>query len=247
MSLGSVEGLLFALLFVVPGSTGLLVRGYVWPTRRSTGSEELVRAVAHSTGALLLLEVVTGVGGLLPSTEWRLGTFLINDLLGGDLPAQVDHDISLWYRLLLFAVTAVALPSVMQWVRSRPALLRLVRADHISLYNGGFDAMFRETIIEAARWDPRWRLTPGESPWVLVDTDDGRRYRGQVMWRSTAPSAPELILIDVGEITYGDAVVDLPAMLLIGGESIRRLWVMRPSETGGPGPALHPLARPSDA
>lgn len=239
MSLASVEGVVVALLFIVPGATGVTLRGFLWPTRTSTAFEELVHAVACSTAALLLLEIVTGIAGLLPWNEWRLGTFLINALLADALPSQLQQDLALWYRLLLFAVVAVAFPSLIQSLRTRPRVLRLTRVEHMSLYNDGFEALFQETSSEAAKWDERWRSSGDESPWIMVDTEDGRRYRGQVMWRSTPPEPPELILINVSDVSYPDDVVDIAGVLLIGGHTITRLWMMRPGGENPPAPVLY--------
>jgi hypothetical protein len=228
MSLGSVEGLVVTLLFVLPGAVGIGLRNYLWAGKPLSSFEEILLPLAYSTAALILLEIVTGALGLAPSLKWHLGSYLTNDLLNSEFTNSFRTDLSLWYRFLGFGTCAVALPSFLTWLRRRKFLLKLKPARQISLYSDGFEALFEETRFEASKWDPRWTFGPDESPWLMVDTNDGRRYRGQMMWRSTAPDPAELILIEVTDITDPQDPAWIPGMLLLGGDTMHRLWVMRP-------------------
>lgn len=228
MTLASVEGLVITLLFVVPGALGIGFRNYLWSGRPLSPLEQVLLPLTYSAATLLLLEVVTGVVGLAPALDWRLGSFLINELLTPSLPARLSTENSLWYRFFVFGFCAAVLPSLLRWARSWSWVRKLKPARHLSLYSDGFEALFEETRFEAQKWDERWRTGPNESPWLMVDTSDGHRYRGQMMWRSTAPDPAELILIEVTDITDPDTPADIPALLLLGADEMERLWIMRP-------------------
>lgn len=229
MSLASVEGLVVALLFVVPGVVGIGLRNHLW-AKEASSFDQVLLSLAYSTSALLVLEVTTGALGLVPQLDWRLGSFLTNDLLAPDFIAAFRRDLGLWYRFLTYAAFAALLPSALKWLRTRGAVLILKSPGHRSLHNDGFEALLEETRFDAQQWDPRWSSDGDESPWLMIDTDDGRRFMGQMVWRSTAPHPVEFILIDVRDVTVPEGPSVIPGLLLQRGESVRRLWVMRPGE-----------------
>lgn len=228
MSLASVEGVIIALLLVVPGGVGVSIRDYARSPASKSAFDDLLHALAWSAGTLLFLEILTGLCGLILPVNWQLGTFLIDDLLAEDVAQRLRTEQDLWYRLLTFAFVAAVLPPGLRQLRRIKWVGRIIRAEDVSLYNDGFEALFQETIREAAKWDSRWEIPKSESPWIVVDTDDDRTYRGQIMWRSTPPEPSQLILIDVSDVTDPDDIVEIEGMLLLRGDVIRRLWVMRP-------------------
>lgn len=225
MSLASVEGLVVALLFVVPGVIGIGLRNHLWG-KEASSFDQVLLSLAYSTSALLLLEIATGAVGLVPQFDWRLGSFLTNDLLSPDFVAAFRSDLALWFRFLSYAVCAAVLPSTLRWLRMQGDL----RTRGLSMHSDGFEALLEETRFEASLWDPRWSGDEYESPWLMIDTDDARRFMGQVMWRSTAPDPVEFILIDVWDVTRPEAPAQIPGLLLQRGESVKRLWVIRPDD-----------------
>lgn len=243
MSLASVEGLIVALLFIVPGALGIGLRNYLWAGKQLTSFDQLLLSLAYSTGALLLLEIATGLVGLLPKVDWRLGSYLTSALVDPEFVDNFATDLSLWYRFLLFAAVAIGVPSGLRLLRTSKFVLRWKPARHLSVNSVGFEALFEETRFEASGWDERWRWHPNESPWTYVDTTDGHRFMGQMVWRSTAPDPPELILFDVSDVTHPGAEEQIPGLLLIGAEHTARLWIMRPDNVPGrePPPADQPL------
>jgi hypothetical protein len=226
--LASVEGLAITLLFVVPGALGLGVRNYLWASKQRSSFDQVLLAMTYSAGALFLLELGTGIIGLATQSDWMPGSFLTNDLLAVDFVARFRNHPSSWYRFLGFATCATALPSALRWLRTRPVVLELKPVRHLSLFSDGFEALVEETRFEAADWDERWTFEAEVSPWLVVDLEDGQRYMGHVMWRSTAPDPLELILIDVKDVTDPDALAEIPGLLLVRGEDLTRVWVMRP-------------------
>ena len=233
MSLASVEGLVIGLLFVVPGALGLGLKNYLWAGKQLSTFDQLLLSLVYSTGALLALEVATGLVGVAPKVSWRLGSYLTNELLDPNFVQSFRTDLSLWYRLLGLAAMAVALPPALRWLRTRPLVLKWKPARHLSTHSVGFEALFEETRFEAAKWNDQWRWHPNESPWVYADTADGHRYMGQMVWRSSAPDPPELILFDVSDVTDPTAEEQIPGLLLIGGDEMTRLWIMRPDNVPG--------------
>ena len=233
MPLNSLEAFLVTLAFVVPGAVGIGIRDSFWPKRPAQPFEQFLHAIGYSAGALFLLEILTGLIGLISTRPWRLGDYLATELATAHVGLLVD-ELAVWYKLLGLAAMAFALPSLVRYIRSSAPVLRLRTMRGISLHNDGFEALFEETLFEAAKWDPRWRFDDNESPWLMVDTQDGRRFRGQMMWRSAPPAEPELILIEVSDITDSEQVIDMSGMLLISGDRIERLWVMKPRPDPAP-------------
>jgi hypothetical protein len=207
------------------------LRDYLWAGRQLTAFDQVLFALTYSVGALLLLELITGAIGVAPGVDWRLGSFLTNSLLSPRFVDRFTADLSLWYRFLTFAGCAIALPSALRWLRTRSLVLKLKAFRHLSLHRDGFEALLEETRFEAGRWDDRWAYGPNESPWLMIDVDDGHRYMGQMMWRSTAPDPLELILIDVKDVTDPATPAEIPGLLLLSGEDITRVWVMRPDNS----------------
>jgi len=65
MSLTTLEEVLIALVFVLPGAIGIQLRNYLWSGRTGTSTERPISSVAFSMSALLLLEFCTWAAGLI--------------------------------------------------------------------------------------------------------------------------------------------------------------------------------------
>jgi hypothetical protein len=212
MDLGSTEGLLLTLLFIVPGGLGMQFRRYIYPASQPSAFSELLHSVATSVSALVLLEFVTGVVGFIRTCDFLMGGYLTNDLLQGK-----DHLIAegsqVWVRYLGLAIVAVTLPPVLGRIRNTQPIRKLFGG--IGRFDEGFDDLFEE------RWSGSKR---DAAPWVVVETTDNRRLQGQVVWRSTAPNEPELTLSSVWDVTDSKNQVALGVgHLWVPAQTIRRV------------------------
>jgi Family of unknown function (DUF6338) len=234
MSFGSIEGLLISLLLIVPGGLGIELRTYLWSGRSLTPFEELLRAVSFSISALALCELGGALISLCRDDIYEFGDFLLNEITripGGQLASDPSW---FWSKFGILAGVAIALPTLFRWLRGRPLILKLKPVKHLSLHSKGFEALFEESIHEARGWEASWAFGPGEYPWLTVEMTDGRSFRGQMMWRSTAPDPPELVLINVSDVTDDDDVFDIPGLVLLGAPFISRLWIMKPEGRQAP-------------
>jgi hypothetical protein len=231
MSLASVEGVVITLVLVLPGALGIQLRSYLWSSRDGNTAEVLLSSVAFSLTTLLLLEFGAALVGLIPTLDIGFGSLLLQDILGDDKVVRPDSD--LWLRYLVFATAAISLPSALRWIRMKPWLLKMKRTAHLSLESVGFEALFEESIKEAGRWDVDWKGYGEEGLHVMVDTEDDRRFQGEMMWRSTSPDPPELILINVRDITDAENILNLDGLVLIRKDNMRRIWVLKPPAGSG--------------
>lgn len=228
MTVTSVEGLFVFLFFVVPGAVGLGLRDYLWSGRDLSAFEQLLLSVTYSTGGLVVLETAFALWGLLPGAETSFGDFGLRHITdSGSTLGTLTND-GIWVRFLVFVGFSASLPSVLRYLRSTSPVLRLKRVQHLSLHSVGFEALFEESVSEAARWDERWKAVRCETPWLMVETTDDRRFQGQLMWRSSAPDPPEIILIDVSDVTIAEEVQPISGLVLIRDGFIKRLWVLLP-------------------
>lgn len=219
---------MIALVLVLPGALGLQLRSYLWSSRDGTTAEELLSSVAFSLTTLLLLEFGAALAGLIPNVDAAFGSLILRDILGS---TEVRSDSGLWTRYLLFAVATISLPSALRWMRMKPWVLKMKRTSHLSLESVGFEALFEESIKEAGRWDDGWKDYDKEGLHVMVETEDDRRFQGEMMWRSTSPDPPELVLINVKDVTDSEKVLFMDGLVLIGKSNIRRVWILKPSKS----------------
>lgn len=229
MSLTSIEGILVALVFILPGAMGLQLRSYLWSGTSGGSTENLISAIAFSTGGLLFVEFATAVAGWVSSWSAHFGDFLLKDLVTSSNPIAAASPAT-WSRYLLFAIAVILLPSLLRWLRERPWIIAVKKTGHLSLESVGFEALFEESVKEAAKWDTTWEGYARDGLHVMVETDDDRRFQGEMMWRSTAPEPPEIILINVLDVTDSAAVFSMDGLALFRAQTLRRIWILKPVE-----------------
>lgn len=229
MSLTTLEGVLIALVVVLPGAIGIELRSYLWSGRDGAVTERLISSIAFSIAALLILEFLTAFVGIFPRRHVIFGDFILRELVAAKDPIARSSP-GVWGRYLVLALVAAGLPSLLR-IRKSSLVLKLKRTEHLSLESVGFEALFEESVKEASKWDDAWTRYTDGGLHVMVETEDDRRFQGEMMWRSTAPDPPELILISVKDVTDSASPVSYDALVLFRERSIRRLWILKPNES----------------
>jgi len=211
MAIGSVEGLLVSLFFVVPGGLGSALRRAVFGSQAPTAFAELLNSLANALVALLLTETLLMVVG---SGREGIGDYLIDPLSRAEsFPSGLE-----WGTYAFYLSAAILLPTLGAWLRRLPLSLWILRA--VSPHAGGLDYVMHEARPQELR---------REEVWVTVNTHEDEAFLGQVAWRSTAPDPLEIVLSRVRDLNdpeetdqQEDWMVWLPA------ESIRAIWVHVP-------------------
>lgn len=211
MPIGSVEGLLGTLLFVVPGGLGIALRRAIFAAQAPSGFTEALHALASALVALLATESLFAV--VDPSRN-GIGDYLLVPL---SEPASFPEHLS-WGAYAAFLAAALLLPAIGAWLRRLPPARNLFRA--VSPHADGLDYVVHEA---------RPKGTRREEVWVTVNTVEDEVLLGQLAWRSTAPDPLELVLSRVRDVSdptedeqQEEWVVWLP------GDAIRAVWVNIP-------------------
>lgn len=222
MPIASVEGLIFTLVFLVPGGFGVEFRRWIYPSKEPSPFAELLHALGTSGAALIVLEAGAGIYGTV--TGWPGG--VADALLRPLVEAQGIPSSDVWAAYMFgFLPLALFLPALGDRVRRTRWARRAFGG--IALYEGGPDHLFEE-VSEA----PQDEL----APWIVVQTTDGRSIQGQLVWRTTAPDPLELLLVDIDDVTHpDDPKSGGRSVLWIPRDNIRRLWLIGEAENRPPG------------
>lgn len=220
MPISSLEGLIVTLLLLVPGGLGVEFRRWVYPARPPTPFTELLHALGASAVALIVLEAAAGIVGWGSAWTGGMGDALVRPLAES---SGIPTDGATWVAYMAGFLPAALLLPVLGGRLRRVGWVRGLFGN-IAFYDSGPDQLLGEL------WDPP---EPGLSPWVVVETADGRSIQGQVVWQTTAPHPFELLLVDVYDITDIERPISgRGGILWIPRESIRRMWLVT---TEGPG------------
>lgn len=216
MTLGSIEGLVVVTLFLLPGGLGLGLRDYLLSSGTlRTPYEEALGALAASIAGLLLVEATATLVEWVISGDLAVGNFALQYLFH-------EKDLSSGTALAKYVAyggAAIALPTTATYLRRR----RWV-SDHlgpISLYHHAFEAGFEELRENS------------DTPWVIIETEDDRSFRGELRWRSTAPSAPEVILGSVTDVTDSENPREGFGLVIIPNRNLRRVWILEEAANNG--------------
>jgi hypothetical protein len=211
MPIGSVEGFLITLLFVVPGGLGVEFRRWFFPASTPSAFSELLHALGASSSALVIVEAGTGLIGLVTRTELSFGDALIRPVTEQQ---NVPTGWATWVYLL-FLLLALVLPVMLGWLRRTDRVTSLF--GDIAVSSKSIDHLFAEI------WRPQ---SDGQAAWVIVETEDGRSLQGQVIFRTSVPEPPEVILEDVYDITDPKDVRPGGGLLWIPTQNLKRLWLL---------------------
>jgi hypothetical protein len=221
VAIGSVEGFLVALLFVVPGGLGVSLRKNLFSAQIPSAFNELLHALAAALVALLATELAFMLVG---SGSEGFGDFLVRPLTG---PTPVPINMN-WDAYIVFTGFALGLPSALAWFRRQKPIRALLGT--LSPHADGLDYLLREALPKESR---------KEGIWVTVNTDAEEAFLGQLMWRSTAPDPTEMVLSRVRDLNDSTEVTQQEDWSVwIPRDSIRAVWVHIPSNT----PADHTQA-----
>lgn len=211
MTIGSVEGLIVALLFVVPGGLGTALRRSTFGAQTPSAFAELLHSLA---GALVALFAIEFLFTVFDPRVKGLGDYLLVPL---SEPEGFPQNLS-WGTYAAFFGAALLLPLAGAWLRRLPPGRILFRA--VSPHANGLDYVMHEARPHGMR---------REEVWVTVNTTEDEVLLGQLAWRSTAPDPLELVLSRVRDLSdptedeqQEDWVVWLP------GDSVRAIWVNTP-------------------
>lgn len=211
MPIGSVEGLLGTLLFVVPGGLGIALRRAIFAAHTPSAFTEALHALA---GALVALLATESLFTLFDGSTRGVGDYLLVPL---SKPNTFPEHLS-WGAYTAFLAAALILPATGAWLRRLPPARWLFRA--VSPHADGLDYVLHES---------RPKGTRREEVWVTVNTTEDEVLLGQLAWRSTAPDPLELVLSRVRDVSdptedeqQEEWVVWLP------GDSIRAVWINIP-------------------
>ena len=105
MPIGSVEGLLGTLLFVVPGGLGIALRRAIFASQAPSGFTEALHALASALVALLATESIFTVAD--PSSK-GIGDYLLVPL---SEPTSFPEQLS-WGAYAAFLAAALMLPAI---------------------------------------------------------------------------------------------------------------------------------------
>ena len=163
MDLGSVEGLLIALLLIAPGALGdqLMRVVTVMPQPRSDFGR-LLAALSWSTFGLASVELVNAW-----STAGAFGDFLIVPITRGLAESSLG---ALGSRYLVFVAVAALAPPLARWV---------LRLRHVESLIGG-RTLSEPTLARLFRYRPD---SLSDSPYAEVVTEQGT-FEGWVRWNS---------------------------------------------------------------
>lgn len=214
MPIASVEGLTLTLLLLVPGGFGIELRRWIFPSKHPSPFAELLHALGASAAALIALEIGAAAFRAIMGWPGSMGDALLGPLAGTrGMPTTSD----VWFAYLLgFLPLALALPAVAGGLR-RARWARTLFG-RIALYEVAPDHLFEEV------WEAPEK---GLSPWVVVETTDGRSIQGEVVWRTMTPNPLELLLVSVHDVTAPDEPkFGGGSVLWIPRENIRRLWLI---------------------
>jgi hypothetical protein len=213
LNIGSVEGLVIGLLFIVPGGLGIALRRSIYAAHTPSAFSELLHALGAALASLLLTE---GVFVVVDKSSEGVGDYILEPLIKTNrFPDEVD-----WLAYFLFALAALVLPTAGAWARrTRPARRIL---GNISPHADGLDYIIHEA---------RPRDLRDQEIWTTVNTTGDEALLGQLAWRSTAPDPLELVLTRVRDLNDPSEEDQEPGWFVwLRGDSIRAVWIHVPEE-----------------
>lgn len=212
MPIGSIEGLLLTLLFVVPGGLGYALRKSIYSAQPPSAFLEAVNSLAAALVALLGVEVVLMV---VHRSAKGVGDYLLSPIARLD---EFDPSALSWRAYAAFCAAAVFLPTIGAWSRRTDAARWMLRA--VSPHADGLDYIVHEARPKTAR---------KQEMWATVTTTSGESLLGQVAWRATAPDPLEVVLSRARDLNDpSETEQEEDWMVWLPRDSIEQIWIHVP-------------------
>lgn len=212
MNIGSFEGLVLGILFVVPGGLGIALRRSVFPAQAPSAFAELLHSLAAVLVALLFTECLFV---LLDKSSEGVGDYLLSPLLKTETFSKTVD----WSAYVFFGLSALLLPVAGAWLRRRPPLRWILGG--ISPHADGLDYIIHEA---------RPRDLRDEEIWATVNTSGDEALLGQLAWRSTAPDPLEIVLTRVRDLNDpNETEQESDWFVWLNRDSIRAVWINVPT------------------